>query len=322
MPLSPAVPATLLLALALVTPAAGQEVGGLPAYQSINPVVESRTGLYTQPFVPPATGWHGGVSLDYGSAIELDLQSGVGQYLLDAEILRLQLAIRHDLGPRWFAQSDLAVGHAGNGFMDGFFDWYHGLIGLDVAARHLRPRNRFGYHIALPDGRDLVRSPGAWLGDLRLTLGRRLNRNLQTAVSVTLPTGTRPAGYTRGTASYNLVNTLHAALAPAWVLEATLAAGYTPRHGDLSRYQETLFTLWATGVRYRFLGRASAYLSAHYHTPMYRGTGYPDLDRREITVDYGFILSTRGGEWRAGMTEDLAPTGPSIDAVFQFSRGW
>ena len=44
----------------------------------------------------------------------------------------------------------------------------------------------------------------------------------------------------------------------------------------------------------------------------------PPLDRRELSLDFGWILATRAGrEWRLGLTEDLEPGGPGVDLVFR-----
>ncbi|HEV8196236.1 MAG TPA: hypothetical protein VGP87_06325, partial [Gemmatimonadales bacterium] len=43
---------------------------GLPPYASMNPMVISRTGLATQPYVAPGRTWRVTALIDYASAIE------------------------------------------------------------------------------------------------------------------------------------------------------------------------------------------------------------------------------------------------------------
>ncbi|MGE0352408.1 MAG: DUF3187 family protein [Gemmatimonadales bacterium] len=313
-----------VLVVLAVSPLPAQSAAplSLPAIRPVNPVAESRSGLYFQPWVPAGDGWRVGVALDYGSAIEYNL-SPSGRYLLDAEVMRLNVRVGRDLGPRYFAQAEAFLGVAGGGFLDGFFDWYHDLLGLDVPERGLRPHGAFGYEIALPDGRTLRYTPGMYLGDLRLSAGRRHAEGLQSVVSITLPTATHLDGYGRGTVSASLLNTLQAPLTPRLSFEGSLGLGATPTHGDLADYQNQLFGLLAGGFRYRLVGILSLYLSGYYHTPYYNGTGYPGLDRRELSLNYGLIFRTRAGhDFKAGMTEDLSPSGPAVDAVFQLGYRW
>src|SRR5689334_6457286 len=80
---------------------------GLPAFAPINPMATSRSGVYFEPYqdVRPRA-WMLGLDVDYASAIEYNERAGA-EYVLDAELLRLDLAARHDLGPRSFVQLDL-----------------------------------------------------------------------------------------------------------------------------------------------------------------------------------------------------------------------
>ena len=94
--------------------------------------------------------------------------------------------------------------------------------------------------------------------------------------------------------------------------------GYTPRHGDLTAYQRTTFLSGSSGLRWRFWGRQSIYGNLFVHSPYYHDTTIAALDRRELSLDFGWILATRAGrEWRLGLTEDLEPSGPGIDLVFR-----
>ena len=77
----------------------------------------------------------------------------------------------------------------------------------------------------------------------------------------------------------------------------------------------------SSGLRYRLWGNQSLYGNLFYHSPYYHDTTLPALDRRELSLDFGWMLQTRGGgEWRVGMTEDLEPGGPAVDLVFRLGR--
>jgi hypothetical protein len=118
--------------------------------------------------------------------------------------------------------------------------------------------------------------------------------------------------------STGLVTTVHAPLAEPLIYEGSLGLGYAPTHGDLSEYQRTAFVSASSGMRWRFWGRQSLYANLFYHSPYYHDTTIPALDRRELSLDFGWILTTRhGAEWRLGLTEDLEPSGPGVDLVFR-----
>jgi hypothetical protein len=316
-----------LALLSLLLPGVlGAQTLGLPLYHQVNPMVESRTGLYFQPYLDPHPGWSAALGLDYSSMVELNFRGVITDtaYILDAETSRLNLQVRRDLTPRDFLLAEAFLGGAYPGFMDGFLNWYHHLFGFSYPERDMRPKNSFDYALDLPTGTLTHRQrTGGYLGDVRLGLGHRFNPNLQTVLTLTLPTSTAPVGYGRGTISAGLINTYRASLDRRWSYEGALGLGVTPSHGDLSGYQNHAFVMVTSGLRYRFWGRLSAFTNLFYHSPYYHDTGLPALDGNDLTLDYGFVLRTRSGrEWRAGMTEDLSPRGPAIDLSFRFSTAW
>ena len=153
---------------------------------------------------------------------------------------------------------------------------------------------------------------------MRLAVGLRHGRRAQTVASITLPTSTAPVGYGRGVPAAGLVTTVRAPLAAPLLYEASLGLGATPTHGDLSAYQRTVFVSASSGLRWRFWGRQSLYANLFYHSPYYHDTTVPALDRRDLALDFGWILATRSGrEWRLGLTEDPEPSGPGSDLMFR-----
>jgi hypothetical protein len=310
-----------LVILALATPA-GAWAQGLPSFAPLNPMSSSRSGLYYQPLREPAPGrWATALSLDYASIIEYN-QLPQADYVLDSEVLRMSLGLSRDLGARTFLMVEASAGGAYAGFMDGFLDWYHSALGIRVSERDRRPRDRFLYEITLPDGRTVQRSrSNLFLDDLRVGLGFRPSSGLQTVVSLTVPTSTGPVGYGRGVPSLNLLNTVGAELSPRVHYEGSLGLGYTPTNGSLARLQRELFVAVTSGARVMVWGHNSVFANLFYHSPYYQDTTLPSLDRRELSLDFGWIVQTRTGvEWRVGMTEDLEPAGPGVDLVLRFGR--
>ncbi len=297
----------------------------LPSYAPINPVAQSRSGLYFQPYREPRLG-HLSVEirLDYGSAIEYNLPSPRPSYLLDGEFLRVDVAAARDLNERVFVFGSVSANGAYGGFLDGFLNWYHNLLGLALPERTSRPNDTFAYQLALDNGLTLRRSPSdLFLGDLRLGVGYRPTPWYQAALALTLPTSTGPDGYGRGTVSVSALNTMHTRLGSRFVYEGSLGLGWTPAHGELSPYQKKVFADVTSGLRFRFWGRQSLFANLFYHSPYYHRTRLPALDKRELALDFGWLLTTKGGkEWRIGMTEDLAPSGPAIDITFRFGASF
>jgi hypothetical protein len=314
-------PNIIIVVLALATPRWGLGQG-LPEFAPLNPVGSSRSALYFQPYREPAPGrWTTAVALDYASVIEFN-RLPPADYVLDSELLRLSLGLSRDLDDRTFVSLGASLGGVYAGFMDGFLDWYHGALGIRVSERERRPRDQFLYAITLPDGRTVQRARSdLFLEDIRLGFGVRHTSKLQTVVSLTLPSSTGPAGYGRGVPSVGVLNTFRTRLNPRLVYEGSIGVGFTRSHGSLPNLQRETSVAVTSGLRARVWSRQSLFANLFYHSPYYYDTTLPSLDRRELSLDLGWILeSRRGGEWRIGLTEDLEPGGPGVDLVLRFGR--
>jgi hypothetical protein len=294
----------------------------LPAYAPINPVAASRSGLATLPYVDAGRKWRFALLTDYSSIIEYVAGSNVS-YVLDAEVLRTQLSVVRNVG-KGFLLGEASFNGAYNGFLDGFLNWYHDLLGIHLVARELRPKNKFAYDIELAGGRSYHYGPSnGFLGDVRVGGGLRHSTHWQSAISLTLPTGSSPAGFRRGTVSVNATTTLRSAPAKALVYEGTLSGGYTPTHGELADLQHTTFLMVTQGLRLRIAGPLSAYGNIIYHSAYYHDTGMRALDNRELSADLGGMLRfKRGPEWILGLIEDLEPSGPAVDVTFRLGARW
>lgn len=293
----------------------------LPLLHAINPVAEARSGLYFQPLVPMAPGWKASAGLDYSSMVELNFRQVITDtsYLLDAEALRLNLSATRNLGSRDFLMVEGFIGGTYNGFLDDALNWYHGIFGIRFPEREDRPRNTYAYQYRFRNNRlEQFSRHGAYLGDLRIGLGHRHNERSQSVLSLTLPTNTAGDGYARGTVSLSLLNTLRAPITRRLVYEGSLNAGFTPRHGPLAEIQRRFFVLGTSGIRWRTFGGLWSFGNLYLHTPYYQDAGAGQLDRWDFTVDFGWIIRSRSGrEFRFGMTEDLWPSGPAVDADFR-----
>ena len=309
----------ILLLLALLAPA-GAAAQGLPAFAPINPVAAGRTPLSFEPFRPYRQGsWGLTAALSYASTIETN-DISTATYLLDSELLRVRFGVSRDLSPRTFVLADAELLGAYSGFLDGFLDWYHGLLGISIPERDRRPHDEFDYFVDLHGEAPLRGRPdNAFLGDMRVGMGVRLTPAVQSVAVVTLPTSTGPEGYGRGVMTAGLLNTAHLPLSSRLVGEGSLGLGFAPTHGVLAESQHELLASGSVGARFRLFGTQSVFGNLFYHTPYYHDTELPSLDRYDLALDFGAIIgSGPGHEWRIGMTEDLKPSGPAVDLIFQF----
>jgi hypothetical protein len=283
----------------------------------------SRSGLGFEPFHATMPGrWQVDLGLDYASTIEFN-ETSAATFLLDSELFRTRARVYRDLSERTFLVGEAEVLGAYGGVLDGFLEWYHDLLSIEIPERERRPKNDFLYAGQLADGNTVQRRPGdLFLGDLRLGAGFRVHPRVQTVVALTLPTNTGPPGYGKDVVSASLLNTLSLPLGSRLLLEAGLAGGYTPATGSLATLQRELFAAASAGLRWRFWGRQALYGNLFAHTPYYHDTGASALDQRDLSFDFGWILAgDHGRELRIGMTEDLEPKGPAVDLVIRLGMG-
>lgn len=308
------------LVLLLAAPLGAQ---GLPPYTSLNPMVQMRSGLATMPWIGPERSWHLFLTTDYGNAIEYTDRPTVS-YVLDAELLATRVLAVRNLGTRGFVLAEASFHGSYDGFLDGFLDWYHDFTGLHVAARSLRPTNEFAYELELPD-RSFQFQKASYLGDLRVGGGIRYGKGWQSSFWMTIPTSSAPAGYRKGQVSAAIATMFHRDFGPRgrFTYEGSVGIGNTPRKGELRNYQRPVFFMVTQGVRARLIGPLNAYANVIYDSPYYRNTTSPDLDSKELTIDFGALFRFRSGPtWLLGMTQDLSPGGPAIDVAFRLGAYW
>jgi hypothetical protein len=321
-------PARLLIALALLIaypPARlpAQSDLGLPVIHPSNLHAVARSPLYFQPWVPAGSSPRFTVAFDYANIYELSYGPLAGDYVQDLELSTVRFNATKDLSPTTFVTADLTLNTAWRGGLDGFLDWWHGVLGIEIPERELRPEHRFGHHIDLPNGERFEASPANYLGDLRIGAGLRMGPRSQVVGTITLPT-TTAEGYGRRVPALGVMFTAREELHPKLMVEGTAGFGVTPRtDGSLRTYQKTAFGSVGGGFRWRFYRQASMFGTLWWHSAHYDRTNIAALDQNDFTFDFGWIFRTPGGaEWRVGMSEDPSPSGPGVDAVFKASRSW
>jgi hypothetical protein len=260
----------LLIPLALSSRLAAQEV---PPYVPLNPALASRSALYAQPFIPRDAAWRVRIVTDYSNAVEVSTAPDGRDYVFDAELLQSDLWVTRDLSPTTFVLGNVALrsGHAG--FLDGFLNWYHDLIGLRVPARNQRTENRFDWEFELRDS--TVRAPAAFIGDLRLGAGVRAGDRIQMIATVTLPTATTDAdGWSRETVGSALAAVARVIARDRVALDVSATVGWTPTRGRLADYQRTMFVGGMASGWWRFAGQQAVFATVWMQSPNWKRTGF------------------------------------------------
>jgi hypothetical protein len=321
-PLAPAALAAALLVVRAPSSRAQAPVVTLPTYESLNPAVAARSGVYLQPLLPPASGWRVGGTLEYGSAVERNLNFP-DRYLLDAELWRAQASVRRDLyGGTAFVQLSGGVAGAQAGFADAFFEDYHRLIRWVMEERDARPRNVYGSELAIRDlGVDEARAarPVAPT-DVRVNVGLRHGAASQTVLSLTAPTAPGSSAFARRVPTVSVLHARQGSPRDGLTLSGMVGIGYAPRQGALSSRQRTVPYAASVGGSLRTTGAQALYARLYYHASPYRGTGFPELDTGELSADFGYLWRTGAGRsWRVGLTEDTRRRDAGIDLVLKVS---
>lgn len=311
----------LLAALLFPLAAAAQSV---PAYVPVNPVLASRSALHFQPYVPAGGGWHTSLTIDYANAVEPGATSDQREYLFDSELMQVDLWLTRDLSAEWFVTGNVALRSAHDGFLDNFLNGYHDVIGFKVPARNRRPADTYGWQFGLPDREMDIPRQGAFLGDVRFGVGHRVGRT-QIVASLTLPTATNSVPeWSRGTVG-TAVNVMSRVMDRERIkLDAGGAIGWTPTHGELAGYQRSVFVAGMGSARWRALGPQVLFGTLFVQSANWKETGFVAMEGPEVTLDFGALLQLKRG-WpllQVGMTEDLLPRGPAVDADFRVGLHW
>ena len=317
-------PSALLAAAMLLLPAGMVEAQGLPPLRAINPIFASRTALGFEGFTPATAGWRWALTVDHASIIESETLP-TESLLFDGEVTRAELTVQRALGEHAFVTVRVPVERAGDGFLDGFVDWWHELFGFDQFVNDTRPNGLYEYRLREPDGTQRSWEAGTTaLGDVRISVGLRHGPRWQTMLTAALPTSGRPDGFRRGAVGLALTTLggRHLGSERLW-WEGSAGLGFTPAAGELADRQRTWFAMASSGLRWRVVGQQSIYANAVLHSSAYRETELSMLGGNDVTLDYGFLLRPgRGPEILLGMTEDLFPNGPAVDFSFRLGVRW
>jgi hypothetical protein len=300
--------------------AAWSDFPGLPIFTPMDPLEYSRSPLFSPPLLFPKGSWAFSLQLDYASAISL-FDNVPNSVLLDAEIGHLTFTGTFCVAPTVFLFVMGGVQGAYAGFLDGFLNAYHRLLGITYEARALRPLNKFAYYFQSGQARESFKPVGLTLLDTQLGVGWMLSEQLQLLTTVVVPTAWVD-GYAAHTLQFGAILTWQRPLFWPWLLfQGTVGFGATPRAGGglLQPYQNVLFGSFSVGLKARLSQRNFLYGNFFFQTPLYRHTGDWPLDYVDGSLDVGWMFRTDANwEFVVGLTENPVANGPAPDIVFRF----
>ena len=320
-------PFVLVALAAAVTPATPEEAQaawdswsdfpGAPILTPMDPLEYERSALFSPPVLMPKGCFAFSVRLDYASAIQL-YNNQPNSVLLDAEVGHLTFAGALKLSPSVFLFGMGGVQGAYAGFMDGFLNAYHALLGVHYYARDIRPLNKFAYYFQSGVERYNFKPVGLQLLDTTLGVGWMLAPSLQLLTVMVLPTAWVD-GYAAHAVQFGAMLSWQTPLFWSWLqFQGTVGLGATPRaSGGLpEKYQNVVFASFSTGLKARLSEGNFLYTNFFFQSPIYRNTGDNPLDGYDGSLDFGWMYRwpSRWEFW-AGITENPID-GIALDVVF------
>jgi hypothetical protein len=286
----------------------------------MDPLEYERSALFAPPLLMPKEGWAFSLMLDYASAIQL-FNNVPNSILLDAEIGHLTFTGTFRLAPTVFVLVMGGVQGAYAGFLDGFLNAYHSLLGVTYEARAMRPLNQFAYYFQSGGTRQSFKPVGLTLLDTQLGVGWMLTEQLQLLTTVVVPTAWKD-GYAAHTVQFGAILTWQRPFLWPWLqFEGTVGLGATPRAGGglLQNYQNVVFGSFSAGLKARLSQRNFLYANFFFQTPIYRHTNDPPLDVVDGSLDFGWMFrNDTNWEFIVGATENPVANGIALDIVFRF----
>jgi hypothetical protein len=209
--------------------------------------------------------------------------------LLDGETARLRLSHRRGLGAGWDAAVELPLLSSGGGMLDDWIQDWHGWFGLPNGGREYRAEGEYRYYYARGGEVLLDQSePGTSVGDMTLTLGRRIGKSGAARAMAKLPTGDDSApggGNSGGALWFEQGFTLG-----GWHGYVSIGGSFNERGAVLAQMQQREIGFAGIGLSAPLTRRLRAVAQLHAHTPLYEGSALNPLARAGVPLTLGLQL--------------------------------
>ena len=277
-------------------------------------------------------------SLSHSSVFTVQ-SSGAWVIDMDMELTELNLRYKHHISSIGEFGIDLPFIKFADGFLDGFLESFHDLIGVpDLYGRSSRPKDDFLYEIRHGQFTDLLAERGSGvpgntavvlgrtgtgIGDIRLTFKRPLIVSERYTLSIKgdleLPTGDAKEGYGNGSADAG-VYILYDRLLTDNILSYWNIGAVFP--GDVNGYMNidlNNFIYGATSLEIDISQTWDILFQLQAQSPIYPETDLLAVDENAYLLVFGCRYYKDNNSFEFSITEDLNSTGaPDVTANLSY----
>jgi len=229
---------------------------------------------------------------------------------LDGETARLRFTHRRGMGAGWDFAFELPFLDRGGGFLDGWIQDWHDWFGLPNGGREAAADGRYRFHyerggVVLLD----ETQGGSGVGDVTLTIGRKLGRRGVLRAMAKLPTGDEQAleGGTAGGAVWVERALL---MPPGWSGYFALGASAGERGQVLAEMQNREVVFGGIGLLAPVTRNVRLTAQLQAHSRLYDGSALTPLSRPGAPLTLGLQFRTgRRGTLELGFQEDPSVNG-------------
>lgn len=215
--------------------------------------------------------------------------------LMDMEMLIAEISIVYGLTSKVAIRLDAPLPMMSRGFMDGFLENYHNLVGVSNYDRENRSKNSFAYRAA-KDGRAWFEGrEGLQLADMIVSIQFGLFDGLDNGrtggallLRLKLPTGDADTGLGSGKFDAGIYLPLkwHKAQWSVFAMPGATAIS-DPQTTDAIVLSRNSFSFFG-GVGYDFSRRTTGVIQLNYYTSPVEVTGLNELDNGALELALGF----------------------------------
>lgn len=250
--------------------------------------------------------------------------------LMDLEMTTLEISMVYGISSRIAVRMDAPFVSLQGGFLDGFLENYHDILGVSNYGREKRPKNDFAYRV-FKDGRLWIQGEEGTLQMADMVVSTQLELFRQTAgarqmagsllLRFKLPTGDKGHGLGSGEFDTGLYLPVRWSSSPwSLFLMPGLAFIADPETGGADISARDSYSAYA-GLAYEYSPHTTWVAQLNYYSSPIEETGLDELDKGalELAIGFHYLLTD---SWRAefAFCEDLTRALPDFN--LRLALGW